>query len=112
MKPLVLTFDIGTQSLRAVLVDDRGNLVCKKQIAFEKPYFSINPGWAEQKGEFYWENICKASLALKEEAGELWNNIQAVSITTIRDTDICLDKDGNPVRPAILWLDKRETEIS
>ncbi len=46
MKPLVLTFDIGTQSLRAVLVDDRGNLVCKKQIAFEQPYFSINPGWA------------------------------------------------------------------
>lgn len=112
MKPLVLTFDIGTQSLRAVLVDDRGNLVCKKQIAFEKPYFSLNPGWAEQNGEFYWENICKASLALKEEAGSLWDDIEAVSITTIRDTDICLDKDGNPVRPAILWLDKRETEIS
>ncbi|MGN0659399.1 MAG: FGGY-family carbohydrate kinase [Emergencia sp.] len=110
MKPLVLTFDIGTQSLRAVLVDDEGNLLCKKQTAFEKPYFSLNPGWAEQRGEFYWENICRVSRELKEEAGPLWQQIRAVSITTIRDTDICIGMDGKPVRPAILWLDKRETE--
>lgn len=111
MKPLVLTFDIGTQSLRAVLVDDEGNISMKAQKSFDIPYFSVNPGWAEQKGEFYWENICQASLQLKEMAGPLWENIQAVSITTIRDTDICVDKDGIPVRPAILWLDKREAEI-
>ena len=64
MKPLVLTFDIGTQSLRAVLVDDRGNLVCKKQISFEKPYFSLNPGWAEQNGEFYWEKSVNSVEAI------------------------------------------------
>ena len=34
MEPLVLTFDIGTQSLRAVLVDASGNLLSKKQIPF------------------------------------------------------------------------------
>lgn len=102
MEPLVLTFDIGTQSLRGVLVDDRGNLVCKRQIHFEQPYFSQNPGWAEQRGEFYWETICQASLELKAAAGNLWHDIKAVSITTIRDTDICVDKDGVPVRPAIL----------
>lgn len=111
MEPLVLTFDIGTQSLRAVLVDDRGNLVCKEQIHFAEPYFSLSPGWAEQRGEFYWENICKASLQLKDHAGALWNQIKAVSITTIRDTDICVGEDGTPIRPAILWLDKREVDI-
>lgn len=111
MEPLVLTFDIGTQSLRGVLVDDRGNLVCKRQIHFEQPYFSQNPGWAEQRGEFYWETICQASLELKAAAGNLWHDIKAVSITTIRDTDICVDKNGVPVRPAILWLDKREVEM-
>ncbi len=111
MRPLVLTFDIGTQSLRAVLVDDRGEIIYKVQKKFSKPYFSIKPGYAEQKGEFYWENICNASLELKEISGDDWNSIKAVSITTIRDTDICIGKDGNPVRPAILWLDKRESDI-
>ena len=40
MRPLVLTFDIGTQSLRAVLVDDMGEIVYKVQKKFSKPYFS------------------------------------------------------------------------
>lgn len=111
MKPLVLTFDIGTQSLRGVIVDDEGTILEKVQKKFEKPYFSLEPGWAEQKGEFYWENICQVSLELKKRTGALWGNIKAVSITTIRDTDICLGIDGTPVRPAILWLDKREVNM-
>ena len=112
MRPLVLTFDIGTQSLRGVIMDEVGNILAMAQRKFETPYFSLNPGWAEQRGEFYWENICAASMELKEKSGDLWDGILAVSITTIRDTDICLDKDGIPVRPAILWLDKREIEVN
>lgn len=111
MRPLALTFDIGTQSLRAVLVDTSGQLLHKAQIKFDTPYFSLRPGWAEQNGEFYWDQLCKASRILKENAGYLWENIKAVSITTIRDSIVCLDKEGNPVRPVILWLDKRETNI-
>lgn len=108
MKPIVLTFDIGTQSLRAAIVDADGNILYKEQIKFEQPYFSNQPGWAEQEGAFYWENICQASKNLKEKASEAWDKILAVSITTIRDSVLCLDKDGEPIRPVILWLDKRE----
>lgn len=111
MDSLVLTFDIGTQSLRAAIVDSSGNIRHKSSIKFEEPYFSKQPGYAEQRGEFYWENICKASKTVKNLAGEDWEKIAAISITTIRDTDICIGKDGKPVRPAILWLDKREVDI-
>ena len=110
MKPIVLTFDIGTQSLRAVLVSDSGEILAKAQRRFEKPYVSPHPGWAEQDGEFYWHNICDVSNELREKSAELWDMVQAVSITTIRDTDICVGIDGKPVRPAILWLDKRECD--
>ena len=108
MEPLVLTFDIGTQSARAVLVDDKGNLIHKTQKKFDPPYFSLQPGWAEQDANYYWNTICELSLALKEISGEDWLRICAVSLTTIRDTNVCIDKDGNPIRPVILWLDKRE----
>lgn len=108
MKPVVLTFDIGTQSLRGMIVDSDGNILYKEQIKFDEPYFSNQPGWAEQDGIFYWNNICKASKSLREKAGEVWEQIKAVSITTIRDSVLCLDGNGEPIRPVILWLDKRD----
>ena len=107
---IALTFDIGTQSARAVLIDDMGNILLKEQIKFEIPYISKNPGWAEQTGEFYWDNICYVSKRLKDRAKELWSRIGVVSITTIRDTNICVDEEGRPLRPAILWLDKRKAK--
>ncbi|MEG0778050.1 MAG: FGGY-family carbohydrate kinase [Oscillospiraceae bacterium] len=107
---LVLTFDVGTQSARAVLVDSAGNILFKEQKQYEQPYYSKNPGWAEQRPDFYWETICDCSKKLKVEAGERWKDIIAVTVTTIRATSICLDKDGNVLRDAIVWLDNRQAK--
>lgn len=108
-EPLVLTFDMGTQSARAILVDREGNIVLKKQKKYHKPYYSKEPQFAEQRADFYWEALCEVSLSLKEEAGDLWNQVIAVTCTTIRDSCVCVDEEGNPLRDVILWLDKRET---
>ena len=43
----ILAIDNGTQSVRALLFDLKGNLVDKSQVPLE-PYFSEQPGWAEQ----------------------------------------------------------------
>lgn len=106
--PLILTFDMGTQSARAMLVDPSGNILCKEQKRYEKPYFSKEPGWAEQNPDFYWDSLCEVSCRLHDTAGELWGDILAVTVTAIRDTCICVDKDGKPLRDAILWADGRE----
>jgi ribulose kinase len=42
--PLILTFDMGTQSARALLVDPAGNLVGKAQKRYAVPYTSPQPG--------------------------------------------------------------------
>ena len=76
--PLVLTFDIGTQSARAILVNPSGDIVLKAQKRFNPPYFSKNPNWAEQRPDFYWDAICEVSLALKDRAGGFRNDIIAV----------------------------------
>lgn len=104
--PLVLSFDCGTQSTRALLFDKKGNILCKSKIAFE-PYFSAKDGYAEQHAEFYWDKFAEAAKTLKAKAGDSWNDIIAVSVTTIRDTCVCVDKDMKPLRPIILWLDAR-----
>ncbi|MCL1814012.1 MAG: FGGY-family carbohydrate kinase [Treponema sp.] len=109
-EPLILTFDLGTQSMRALLVNAKGTILQKTQKAFDTPYYSRQPGWAEQKPEFYWECLCETSRTLKEKAGSLWQDIIAVTSATIRDTCLCLDKNHNPLRDIILWLDDRKAE--
>lgn len=105
--PLVLTFDVGTQSARAMLVDRHGNVVGQTQQAYEKPYVSPKPGWAEQDADMYWNLMAELSLQLKAGFDAQWQSIIAVTCTCIRATTICLDKNGRPLRPAIVWLDKR-----
>ncbi len=107
-QPLVLTIDYGTQSVRAMIYDKEGNEYGKVKLAFEQPYYSHNIGWAEQKPEFYWDHLCRATQRLKSEVGSLWDRIEALAVTTIRDTVVVVDKDGKPLRDVILWLDKRE----
>lgn len=102
----VLTIDCGTQSIRALIFDKNGTLIGKKKREFE-PYFSNYPGWAEQDPEVYWDNLCIVCKELKEECQDIWEYVEGVVVTTLRDTCINLDKDGNVLRPAILWLDQR-----
>lgn len=104
---IVLIFDVGTQSGRVMLVNNRGEVLAKNKKAYEPAYRAENVDWAEQDADYYYDVICEMARNCKAENPELWERIEAVSITTIRDTVVNVDKDGKPLRPAILWLDKR-----
>lgn len=106
MEATILTIDCGTQSLRAILFSLSGDIVDKEQIFYE-PYFSTQPGYAEQDAEVYWNNLCKATQAIKKRSPEKFNNIEGVGITTLRNTLVNLDKNGKPIRPIMTWLDQR-----
>lgn len=108
--PLVLTFDCGTQSTRAMLFDKEGELVAIQKEVYAQPYFSLKEGWAEQHIDMYWDSLKSASTKLKAAYPEYYKRIEAVAITTIRDVAIPLDKDLQPLRAAISWLDKRKAK--
>ncbi len=116
MDPLVLTFDIGTQSIRALLVDKKGDTVLCHQLRYESIKLPSNvPGRAEQEPDFYYDRLCEAGLALRRMADRnpekrYFECIKAVTITCIRDTVMILDKDCKPLRNIILWLDERRTD--
>ncbi|WP_255375130.1 FGGY family carbohydrate kinase, partial [Oleiphilus sp. HI0061] len=55
----IFTIDNGTQSVRAIIFDTQGNLIAKGKQELE-PYFSSQPGWAEQDPEYYWSSLKKA----------------------------------------------------
>ncbi|MDR2634542.1 MAG: FGGY-family carbohydrate kinase [Clostridiales bacterium] len=106
--PYALAIDFGTQSVRAIIFDAAGNTKGKLKLPFEQPYFSLNPNWAEQYAEFYWEKLCEATQGVKKAAPEAFAKIGVVAVTTVRDTMTCVDKNGEALRPFILWLDERK----
>lgn len=110
-RPLILTYDVGTQSARAILVDKQGNIVDKVQMKYEEPYIRPQPGWAEQKTDFYFAHMCAASRVLMERNQDKVGDIIAVAVTVIRDTLVFLDENNRPTRDIIHWLDARKCEF-
>ena len=59
----ILVFDAGTQSIRAALIDLSGNIDKIVRTSIE-PYFSRQPGWAEQEPDYYWQTLAATSRKL------------------------------------------------
>jgi sugar (pentulose or hexulose) kinase len=108
MADRILAIDVGTQSVRAVAFDPRGEVIAAAKIPIE-PYVSPHPGWAEQDPEVYWRAIGEACAALWARGFDR-ASIAGVALTTQRSTVVVLDRDGHPLRPAIVWLDQRRVE--
>ena len=104
----LLAIDNGTQSVRALVFDPRGNIVAKQRVEIE-PYTSSAPGLAEQDPEVFWGAVCEACQGLWAQGVDK-SSLAAISLTTQRSTLINLDNNGKPLRPAIVWLDQRRTE--
>lgn len=102
----VLAIDQGTQSVRALLFDLQGELVAKSQIQ-QQAYYTDQPGWAEQDANYFWQKLVEACQTLWRDHAIDRQRIIAVSVTTQRDTVVNVDQQGEPLRPAIIWLDQR-----
>ena len=109
MKDQILSLDLGTQSARALIFNPKGELLHKSQIHIE-PYFSDKPGWAEQHVSVFWDAICQACQQLWTQDGVDKDAIAGVSLTTQRGTVVNVDKNGQPLRPAMVWLDQRRVD--
>jgi sugar (pentulose or hexulose) kinase len=106
-EPLALTIDFGTQSVRVAIFNTKGEILGIAKRVYEPTYHSIKPGYAEQDASFYWEQLTLASQELKQNYGHLFPHIKTSAMTAFRGTGIFLDKDKQPVRKVILWLDQR-----
>ncbi|MDI9498485.1 MAG: FGGY-family carbohydrate kinase [Bacillota bacterium] len=107
----VIVIDIGTSSVRGVLVSADGQFLHLIQKASE-PDFLLD-GRVEQ-------NVSVWSDSLTEILGQMDGfvkasapkiEVQAVSITSQRSSLIVLDEKDEPLGPAIMWQDKRTIPV-
>jgi sugar (pentulose or hexulose) kinase len=103
---IIAAIDCGTQSVRVLLFNHIGSLVAFEKVGIE-PYFSVRPGWAEQDPYVYENAIIEACHKLRTRAPKIWEQVKGIVLTTQRDTCVLVDKKGEVLRPAILWLDQR-----
>jgi xylulokinase len=103
---LVLGVDVGSQSIKAVIVDERGDVVS----AGSAPLSMVHEhdGWADQDPHAYRTALRDAVRAATE--GAQSDQVVAIGLGSQVDGVVACDADGSPLRPAIIWLDKRATK--
>ena len=107
----VLVVDAGTQSMRAIIFDDKGILLAKKQQKYP-PFKSLKNGYVEQSADVYFDTLCQILNELRRDHSELMDSVIAMSIDTFRDTAVLLDEHNKPLRDCILWSDQRQADTS
>lgn len=105
----IIALDQGTTSSRAILFNEKGEIVGLKQKEFTQ-YFPKS-GWVEHDAEEIWATQSEVLRSLMNDLSIAPAEISAIGITNQRETAVVWDKhSGEPVYRAIVWQDKRTSE--
>ncbi len=106
MSKNILAIDIGTQSARAAVVTQDGDILGIEQIPHEVD--SPHPGWAQQKPNAWWNETCQAIQKVLSTTGAAPDSIAAVATCGQMHGPVGVDDDGNVTTEWVqLWCDKR-----
>ena len=101
----VIGIDGGTESIRAhVFALD---VACLGSAAAPYSTRFPRPGWAEQDPADWWSALGVATRGALHAAGVAPESVLALSLATTSCTVVMLDGEGEPLAPALLWMDVR-----
>ena len=103
---LVIGVDSSTTGAKAVVWNAQGEAISQARSNY--PLSTPHPGWGEQNAEDWWEATANSVRRAVQTVDS--SRIAAIAITHQRETFVCVDKEDNPLRPAMLWLDSRAVE--
>ncbi len=102
-----LGMDVGTGGTRALLIDSKGAIVASAE-SEHAAFRAEQPGWAEQDPEDWWRAAQQAIRDTLAQAGpEAADSIAGIGLTGQMHGAVLLDKDGEVLRPALIWCDQR-----
>ncbi|MDC0226674.1 glycerol kinase GlpK [Alphaproteobacteria bacterium] len=110
MKKYILSIDQGTTSSKVVLYNSNFKPLDFINKEF-KQYFPKN-GWVEHDALEIWEDVKSLIFNILKKNKLKAHNILSIGITNQRETTVLWDKKtGKPVNKAIVWQDRRTTDI-
>jgi xylulokinase len=107
-KMSLLGIDLGTSGVKALLIDESGNALASATV--EYPLSAPHPLWSEQNPADWWRGSCDAIRAVLSKAGMKGSDVRAIGLSGQMHGLTLLDKNGEVLRPAILWNDQRTSE--
>lgn len=101
---MYLGIDLGTGSVKALLIDGDGKAVAEAARAY--PVSSPVPGHAETSPADWWAQTVAAVRACCEGHG---GDVRGIGLSGQAHGLVAIGADAKPLRPAILWADQRAT---
>ncbi len=100
-----LGLDISTTSSKALLIDERGQVVAvaSSPHTLQTP----KPLWSEQDPHEWWAAVTASIRTVLDKAGLRGERVAAIGLTGQMHGLVLLDAAGEALRPAILWNDQR-----
>lgn len=105
----LLGYDIGSSSVKASLVNaETGKTVASDFYPkTEAEIIAVRAGWAEQRPQQWWDCLKHATESIMASSGVDPKEIKAIGISYQMHGLVLVDKDKQPLRPAIIWCDSR-----
>ncbi len=107
-KKYLLGVDGGTEGLRAGIFDVFGTPLAYASTSYPTQFPA--PSWAEQDPNDWWDALGKSVRKAISDSGISVDQIAAMAVDTTCCSVVALDDSGNPVRPALIWMDVRSAE--
>jgi xylulokinase len=105
---MIIGADVGTQSLKVAVLDDRLHTVGRAARSYQPSY--PRPGWVEQAPRLWTDALGPAVAEALRAAGIRPSDIRAIGFCGQLDGCIAVDADGNALSPCLIWMDRRATE--
>lgn len=108
MKNLIIAIDQSTSATKAMLFNERCEMLKRVNVTHEQYY--PRTGWVEHDVEEIYQNVLKSIAELIEE--ETADNMYSLAITNQRETVVVWNKHtGKPVYNAVVWQCMRGADI-
>ncbi|TFG07278.1 MAG: hypothetical protein EU539_05325 [Promethearchaeota archaeon] len=102
----ILAIDLGTQSIRAAITNEKGEILTLSQLPQEVN--CPHPGWAQQKPETWWKLVKKVIKKIINTSEIEINSIQGICTCGQMHGPVGIDDEGNITTEwTQIWMDKR-----
>ncbi len=108
MKALFLGIDVSTTGSKALVIDEKGNVLATA--VNEHSISTPRPLWSEQNPQEWWDASVKSIRQAIQQAGINGEDVKGVGLTGQMHGLVMMDAAGKVLRPAILWNDQRTAE--
>lgn len=101
----ILVFDVGTSSMRGVLMNEQADILCQFQEKYH-PDFHLSI-YVTQNPEIWRSVLYDIAKNIQIWCEEHGHKVEMISLMAQRTSMISVDRDGNALCDAVMWQDKR-----